>query len=274
MTNESNPSPSDLARAIRSHALRMVAKAKASHVGTCLSMADLLAGLYGEALRHDPARPDWSERDRFLLSKGHGAAILYAVLAERGFFPKDWLDHYCEDGSPLTGHASHRVPGIELSTGSLGHGLPVGCGLALAAKRDQHNHRVFVLMSDGELDEGSNWEAILFAPHHRLDNLVAIIDYNKIQSFGSVKEVLDLDPLAAKFRAFNWAVREIDGHDSVVIDKTLSAVPFERGHPSVIVAHTVKGKGVGYMQDQLAWHYNSPDSTQLATALAEVAQGQ
>jgi transketolase len=267
-------STEELARAIRASALRMVHAANASHIGTCLSTADLLAVLYGEVLRVDPARPDWPERDRFILSKGHGGAIVYAALAERGFFPADWLDTYCRDGSKLGGHIMHKgVPGVEVSTGSLGHGLPIGCGMALAAKRDGRPQRVFVMLSDGELDEGSNWEAILFAPQHGLDNLVAVVDYNKIQSFGSVKEVLDLDPLADKWRAFRWAVREIDGHDHREIGETLARVPFEPGRPSVVIAHTVKGKGVSFMEDQLAWHYRSPDAGQLALALAELEAG-
>lgn len=260
----------ELARAVRAHTLRMVARAGASHVGTCLSMADLLAALYGGALRADPGWPDWPDRDRFLLSKGHGAAALYAVLAECGFFPVNQLKDYCRDGYPLTGHANSAVPGVELSTGSLGHGLPVGCGLALAAKRDGRHWRTVVLLSDGELDEGSNWEAILFAGHHRLDNLVAVVDYNKIQSFGTVKEVLDLEPLADKWRAFRWAVREIDGHDHRQITGALAAVPFEPDRPSALIAHTIKGKGVSYMEHLLAWHYKSPDAAQLATALAEL----
>ncbi|MDQ2100461.1 MAG: transketolase [Tychonema bourrellyi B0820] len=171
-----------LASSIRSHTLKMVHRANASHIGSCLSMADLLAVLYGQILKIDPDNPNLPERDRFILSKGHATAILYAVLAERGFFPLEWLETYCQDGSLLTGHVSHEVPGVEVSTGSLGHGLPIGCGMALAAKRDGESHRVFVLLSDGELDEGSNWEAILFAGHHQLDNLVAIVDYNKIQN--------------------------------------------------------------------------------------------
>ena len=263
----------ELATHIRGHALRMTARSGMSHIGTCLSMADLLAVLYGRELRVDPAQPAWPDRDRFILSKGHGAAILYATLAERGFFPTAWLDSYAQDGSPLLGHASHHVPGVEVSTGSLGHGLPIGCGMALAGKREGRPYRVFVLLSDGELDEGSNWEAILFAPQHRLDNLVAIVDYNQIQSFGSVKEVLDLDPLADKWRAFRWAVREIDGHDHAQIAATLAATPFEPGRPSVIIAHTVKGKGVSFMEGQLAWHYRSPNAEQLALALTEIEAG-
>ena len=255
---------------IRAHALRMVHGANASHIGTSLSMADILSVLYTQVLRVDPARPDWPERDRLIVSKGHGAAILYAALAERGFFPAEWLENYCKDGSKLMGHVSHHVPGVEVSTGSLGHGLPIGCGMALAARREGQARRVFVILSDGELDEGSNWEAVLFAPHHQLDNLTVIVDYNKIQSFGTVKEVLDLDPLAAKWEAFRWSATEIDGHDVAQLESALSRVPFEAGKPSAIIAHTVKGKGVSFMENQLAWHYKSPGEEELARALLEV----
>ena len=248
----------------------MVHHANASHIGTCLSMADLLAVLYGKVLRVDPMQPDWADRDRFLLSKGHGTAIMYAVLAERGFFPVEWLERYCDDGSKLPGHVTTHAPGVEISTGSLGHGLPIGCGIALAAKRGTKQFRTFVMMSDGELDEGSNWEAILFAAQHKLDNLVAIVDYNKIQSLGTVKEVMDLEPLADKWRAFRWSVREIDGHDHRQIEQELSNVPFQPGKPSVVIAHTVKGKGVSYMENLLAWHYKSPNDEQLQQALAEL----
>jgi transketolase len=256
---------------IRLAVLRMTHKAKASHVGTSFSMADILAVLYGGTLRVDPERPDWPDRDRFILSKGHGAAGVYAALAESGFFPAEWLDTYCEDGSRLAGHITHhKVPGVEVSTGSLGHGLSVACGMALAGQRDRRPYRVFALLSDGECDEGSIWEAALFAPHHHLDNLVAVVDYNKIQSFGTVREVLDLEPFAAKWRAFGWSVREIDGHDHGLIADTLSSVPFEAGRPSVVIAHTIKGKGVGFMEDKLLWHYKSPDAAQLAQAQAEL----
>jgi len=249
----------------------MTHRAKSSHVGTSLSIADLLAVLYGGALRVDPGRPDAPDRDRFILSKGHGCAALYATLAEGGFFPLEWLDTYCQDGSRLAGHITHYgVPGVEVSTGSLGHGLSIGCGMALAGKREERPYRVFVLLSDGECDEGSTWEAALFAPHHCLDNLVAIVDYNKIQAFGTVKEVLDLEPLADKWRAFRWAVQEIDGHDYSQIDNALTSIPFEPGKPSCIVAHTIKGKGVSFMENQLAWHYKSPNAEQLAQALAEL----
>lgn len=260
----------ELAKSIRVHALTMVHKANASHIGSCLSIADILAVLYSKILRIDLSNLAWPERDRFILSKGHAAAILYAVLAEKGFFPKEWLDAYCQDGSKLTGHISHYVPGVEVSTGSLGHGLPIGCGMALAGKRDGRPYRVFVLLSDGELDEGSTWESILFASHHRLDNLVAIVDYNKIQSFGTVKEVLDLEPLAEKWRAFKWSAREIDGHNCNQIEEALTGVPFEQGKPSVIIAHTIKGKGVSFMENKLEWHYKAPNLEELKQAIKEL----
>lgn len=260
-----------LGRRIRLHVLRMVHAADASHVGGCFSMADLLAVLYGAALRVDPARPDWEDRDRLVVSKGHAAAAVYAALAERGFFPVEWLDTYCQNGSRLAGHISHHgVPGIEVSSGSLGHGLPIACGMALAGRCDERPYRVFALLSDGELDEGSNWESILFAPHHGLDNLTAIVDYNKIQSFGTVGEVLDLEPLADKWRAFGWSVREIDGHDYPQILASVSQLPPVAGRPTVVIAHTIKGRGVGFMENQLAWHYRSPNAEQLAAACREI----
>jgi transketolase len=261
---------SRIAQVLRTQALRMVHRAKASHIGGGLSMADLLACLYWKALRVDPHRPDWPERDRFILSKGHAAAMLYATLAERGFFPVSLLESYCQNGSPLIGHASSKVPGIELSTGSLGHGLPVGCGIALAAKRENLSFRTVVLCSDGEMDEGSNWEAILFAPQHHLDNLLLVVDYNKIQSFGRIEDVLALNPLADKFRAFRWAIREVDGHDHKQLTEALTGFPFEPGKPSVLIAHTVKGKGVSFMEDKLIWHYKSPTDEQLREALREL----
>lgn len=233
-------------------------------------MADILAVLYTRVLRIDPANPRDLDRDRFVLSKGHSSAILYAALAERGFFPTAQLDSFCRDGSALTGHISHGVSGVEVSTGSLGHGLPIAVGMALAAKADRRPYRVFCLLSDGECDEGSNWEAILFAPHHRLDNLVAIVDYNKIQSFGSVSEVLELEPFAAKWRAFGWHTVEVDGHRADALDGAFRAVPQVPDRPTVVIAHTVKGRGVDFMENRLEWHYRSPSDNQLAEALAEL----
>jgi transketolase len=260
----------DLARRIRAHALRMTNRAHSSHIGGCLSAADLLAVLYGGILRVDPTKIDWPERDRFILSKGHAAAVAYAVLAERGFFPLEWLDSFYLDGSHLAGHITRGVPGVEVSTGSLGHGLSIGCGMALAGKHDAKPCRIFVLLSDGECDEGSTWEAVLFAPHHKLDNLIAIIDYNKIQSFGRVKEVLDLEPFADKWQACGWAVCEIDGHDVKAIEKALLGIPHKKGKPTCVIAHTIKGKGVSFMENNLAWHYQFPDDEQLRQALEEL----
>lgn len=262
--------PVQLARKVRRLSLEMVHRAKASHIGGCLSAADLLAHLYGWFLDVDPADPDKPDRDRFLLSKGHSAAATYAVLAARGFFPEAELETYCVNGARLAGHVSHEVPGVEVSTGSLGHGLPLGLGMALARRRAGRPGRVVVMLSDGECDEGSTWEAALLAPHLGLDNLLAIVDFNKIQSLGHTAEVCDLEPLDAKFQAFRWAVRRIDGHDHAAIRAALEAVPFEPGRPSVILADTVKGKGVSFMEDKLLYHYRSPPDDEFEAALAEL----
>ena len=264
-----------LAKKIRLHALHMIHRAKSSHLGSAYSIADLLAVIYSRILRIDPQNPDAPDRDRFVLSKGHACAALYAVLAERGFFPKEWLQQFYQDGARLAGHSTHvGIPGVEVSTGSLGHGLPLACGMALVAKRDRQAYRAFTLLSDGECDEGSTWEAVLFAPHHQLDNLIAIIDYNQIQSLGTVKEVLDLEPLADKWKAFGWAVREIDGHDCTEIERALIDVPCAPGKPTCVIAHTVKGKGVSFMENKLLWHYRSPNANDMTLALAELGDGE
>ncbi len=260
-----------LARRLRAHSLRMISQAKTSHIGSCLSVADILAVLYGSVLRVRPKQADWPDRDRLIVSKGHAAAVTYAAVAEAGFIPTERLAEYARNGGQLYGHVTHLgVPGIEMSSGSLGHGLPVGAGMALTAKRDGRSWRVFVVMSDGECDEGSNWEAILFAGHHRLDNLVILIDYNKIQSLDFVDKTIRLEPLAEKFRAFGWAVREVDGHDVGAVRGTLESVPFEAGKPNAVIAHTVKGKGVSWMEGKVLWHYRPPAEDELAKALAEV----
>lgn len=261
----------ELARLIRADALGMTAATKASHIGSCLSIADILAVLYSGALRVRPSEPSWSGRDRLVVSKGHAAAIVYAVLAHVGFFDARELASYTADGSIFTGHVSHHVPGVEWSTGSLGHGLPVGTGMALAAQRSGSASRTVVLLSDGELDEGSNWEAILFAGHHRLRNLVAIIDANGIQSFGRVSDVLELEPLPEKFRSFGWNVREVQGHDHDALRIALAPAEDGDGRPVVVIARTVKGAGVSFMEDELRWHYKSASPDELTAALAEVA---
>lgn len=263
--------PRELARRVRRHVVLMTSRANASHIGSSLSVVDILAVLYGRVLKYEPQHPMLPERDRFILSKGHGCAALYATLAECGFFPIQELETFCQNGTRLPGHVTHRhAPGVEVSTGSLGHGLPIGCGMALAAGRDQKPHRVFVVLSDGECDEGSNWEAALFAPHHQLDNLTVIVDYNKIQSLGSVREVLDLEPLAAKWQSFGWATRELDGHDLGALEAILSALPLETGQPTCLIAHTVKGKGVSFMENKLRYHYTPPRGDECARALAEL----
>ena len=260
-----------LAKQIRIHALRMTSSGGSSHIGSILSMADIVAVLYGDVLRVDPTRPAWPDRDRFILSKGHAGAGVYAALAECGFFAAEKLSTHGTDGSDLSGHISHKGnPGVELSTGSLGHGLSVGAGMTYGAKLDGRGHRVFVLLSDGECDEGSTWEAILFAAHHQLDHLVAIVDYNKLQSLSTVSETLGLEPFGEKWRAFGWSVAELDGHDHDALRAVLSGVPAATGKPSVIIAHTTKGKGVSFMENSVLWHYRTARGEELARALAEL----
>lgn len=237
-------------------------------------MADILAVLYSDILRVDPSNPRWPERDRFILSKGHAGAGVYAALAERGFFPVEKLATHYRDGSDLSGHVSHKgIPGVELSTGSLGHGLPVGAGMAYAGVLDAAAHRVFVMLSDGECDEGSNWEAILFAAHHRLDHLVAVVDYNKVQSLKSVPETLTLEPFADKWRSFGWSVAEVDGHDHDRLRQALRAIPINAGKPTCIIAHTIKGKGVSFMEHSVLWHYRTAKGDELAAAEKELLAG-
>lgn len=255
---------------IRRLALEMVTRARASHIGSALSIADIVAALYGEVMRVDPSDPKWAGRDRLLLSKGHACVIIYAALADAGFFPLSRLESYAQDGSELMSHISHKVPGVEFSTGSLGHGLPFGTGKALAAKKQGKDWRTFVILGDGEIAEGSNWEAMLFAAHNGLDNLVGIIDYNKLQSLTTVEQTLRIEPLADKIAAFGWSVREVDGHDVRAVADALSGAPWEAGKPSMLIAHTVKGKGVSFMENQVAWHYRNPSEEQLAQAIAEL----
>jgi transketolase len=260
----------EFARNVRRSAVQMVHRAKASHIGSALSICDIVAVLYARILVIDRTQSKFAERDRFILSKGHACVAVYAALAECGILEKEDLLKYGVDHSPLMNHISHKVPGVEFSTGSLGHGLPFGVGKALAAKRRGAAWRTFILMSDGEQDEGSNWEAYMFAAHHGLDNLVAIIDYNKLQSLTTVEQTLRIEPLADKLIAFGWAVREVDGHDHDTLSSALSAVPWSPGKPSVLIAHTTKGKGVSFMENRVEWHYRSPNDEQLAAALAEL----
>ncbi len=260
-----------LAKRIRLDVIHMTNRGKSSHVGSALSIADIVATLYGAALNVDPQDPTRPDRDRFILSKGHAGAAVYAALAETGFFDVSLLQQHYQNGSIFSGHVSHKgVPGVELSTGALGHGLNVATGMALAAKRGGEDWRAFALLSDGECDEGSTWEAAMFAAHHKLDNLVAVIDYNKLQSLASVAETLALEPFADKWRAFGWSVTEVDGHDHARLLSVFDRLPFERGKPSVVIAHTTKGKGVSFMENEVAWHYRSPQGAEFDQAIVEL----
>jgi transketolase len=261
-----------LALRLRRHAVEMANRGGSSHVGSALSIADIMAVLYGRCLRYDAQQPDWPDRDRFILSKGHAGSMVYAALAESGFFPTAQLASHYQNGSIFSGHVSHKgVPGVEFSTGSLGHGLGIGCGMAMQLRRIGGAQRVFVLLSDGECDEGSNWEAILFAAHQKLDNLVAIVDYNKLQSLGPVSQTIGLEPFADKWRAFGWHVRQLDGHDHGVLYETISSVPMEQGRPTVILADTTKGKGVSFMENSVLWHYRAPKGDEFDAAMSELS---
>lgn len=262
-----------LAKKIRIHALKMANSGGGSHIGSSLSIADILAVLYNVIMNIDPNDPCKNDRDRFILSKGHAGAAVYAVLAETGFFPLSKLETHYKDGSDLSGHVSHKnVPGVELSTGSLGHGLNVGVGMAKAAKLDNKSHRIFVLLSDGECDEGSVWEAAMFASHHKLHNLIAIIDYNKIQSLESVSDTLELEPLVKKWESFGWSSVEVDGHDHNQLKSKLGNIPSINSNPTVYICHTTKGKGVSFMENSVLWHYRCPRGEEFEMALKELNQ--
>lgn len=242
-----------------------------SHIASILSMADILAVLYGKVLRFKSEDPKWAGRDRFILSKGHAGAGVYATLAENGFFPVEKLQSHYQDGSDLSGHVSHKgIPGVEFSTGSLGHGLPVAAGMALAAKINNKKNRTFVLLGDGECDEGSNWEAILFAAHHKLDNLVAIVDRNMLQSIYSTEETLSLEPFDKKWKAFGWNVVEVDGHNHDEILNACQAKLEVANKPLCIIASTIKGKGVSFMENNILWHYRSPQGSEFEAAITEL----
>jgi transketolase len=259
------------ARAIRRRNVEMVHAAGNGHIGGDLSAADILATLYGAVLDVDPAHPDAPERDRYIQSKGHASGVLYATLAAAGFIPDALLDTYMAEGSPLNGHPDRtKVPGVETNTGPLGHGLPVAVGTAIAARLDGSPRRTFVLCGDGELQEGSNWEAIMAAGHRGLDNLVAIVDRNGLQQGARTEDTNGLDPLDAKFAAFGWSVREINGHDVEALLEAFAAVPFEPGRPSCIVARTIKGRGVSFIEDRVEWHHKVPTAEQADRALQEL----
>jgi len=245
---------------VRRHILTMSHRAKSAHTGGALSCVEILVALYFKIMRVFPKDPYNDKRDRLIFSKAHDAKALYAVLAERGFFEKKILKGYEVNDGKLAGHTiRHEVPGIEASAGSLGHGLPIACGVAYAGKLQKKKHKVFVILSDGECDEGSTWEAALFAGHHKLSNLVVVVDYNKLQGFGYTKDILDLEPFIDKWRAFGWDTREINGHDFSKIIHTCGEIPFDITKPSIIIAHTIKGKGgVEKHVNQVSSQYKPP----------------
>jgi transketolase len=243
----------DLRRAI----LRTLEKGRRGHIASAFSLVEILRVLYDHILRYDPARPDWPERDRFILSKGHGCLALYVLLAEKKFFPERELDLFCTMEGILGGHPEHRIPGVETSTGSLGHGLSIGIGFALNARLEKRPSRTFVVVGDGELGEGSIWEAALSAAKHQLDNLAVIVDHNRMQSYDSTASVTKLDPLVAKWSSFGFHAVEIDGHDVTEIERIFRNCPLTPGKPTAVICNTVKGKGIERIENDLAWHHKS-----------------
>ena len=259
-----------LASTVRAHCLRMVNRRQSGHIGSMLSVTDILAVMYCGILNVDATNPAMASRDRLVFSKGHGGGALFAILAEKGFFPIEWLDTYYMDDGKLAGHISHHIDGVEFSTGSLGHGLPVAVGMSLAARQAGKTHRIFCIVSDGDCDAGATWEAIMLAAQHGFDNLTMIVDYNRLQALGRSEDIIDLTPFPEKLQLFGWAVRTIDGHNYREIEKALSDLPVEQGKPSAIIARTVKGKGVSFMEDQYKWHYGGLNDDLMEQALKEI----
>ena len=267
MVLRSFENPKILAKEARKSIVQMTNSAKASHVASALSVVDILAFLYADLANIGPENLLENNRDIVILSKGHAAAALYSVLALQGFFPITWLDEYCKDGAKLGGHVTSKdVPGVELSTGSLGHGLPFGLGIAYSRKISNTKGKVFVILSDGECDEGTTWESALIAAHHGLNNLVVFIDRNRIQSLAGTEDTLKLEPLAKKWTAFGWNAFEINGHSFEEMKNALQ----DLSGPTCVIANTVKGKGVKFMEDSVTWHYKSPNEEELKTALLEI----
>ena len=260
----------DMARKIRGRVLDLAHKAKVAHLASALSSVDILAVLFWKILKIDPKNPKWEDRDRFILSKGHAAMALYSTLAFKGFIPNEMLDTFGNDGTSLAEHPDMGINGVEAATGSLGHGLPLGIGMALASRIRKKNYRVFALMSDGECNEGSVWEAAMFAPAHQLDNVTAIIDFNKWQATGRSTEIMALEPLAAKWKSFGWSTYEIGGNNVKEIFEVLNNIPDGSGKPVAVIAHTTKGKGVSFMEDDNNWHYKAPNAEELSKAKKEL----
>ena len=260
-----------IAKDLRKEILNMVHRTRSPHIGSSFSIVEILVALYFKCLRISQPRSSNVERDRFILSKGHGCSALYATLLHKGFLTNDILNGFAINGGTLEQHPTRNLGwGIEVSTGSLGHGLSIGSGMAVAGKYDKKKYRVFVLMSDGENNEGSTWEAAMFSAHHNLDNLIAIVDYNKMQALGKTRDVLGLEPFSDKWRAFGWAVSEVDGHNIEELIHLFGKIPFEMDKPSAIIAHTVKGKGVSFMENDVLWHYRCPNEEEYKKAISEI----
>ncbi len=261
----------EIANGIRKDIIRMVGEAKSGHPGGSLSCTDILTALYFRIMRVDSARPKWENRDRLVMSKGHGAPALYAILAEKGYFPKSELMTLRKVGSILQGHPDmKKTPGVEASTGSLGQGLSIACGMAMAGKMDQKDYRVYAILGDGELAEGQIWEAAIAAAHYHLGNLTAFLDYNGLQIDGAVKDIMSTSPVREKWQAFGWHVLEIDGHDMNQIIEAVRQASEIPDQPVMIIAHTVKGKGVSFMENQVDWHGTAPNPDQVKAAIAEL----
>ena len=259
-----------LAKTVRLDCLKMVHEGKSGHIGSMLSCAEILAVLYKKILSVRPEEPKAPERDRLIFSKGHGGAALFATLAELGFFPHDWLWTYYKDDGKLSGHISHHVPGVEFSTGSLGHGLPVACGMALYGKNSGKNRRYYCIVSDGDLDEGSTWEAIMLAGQHHFNNLCMIVDYNRLQALGRSQDIINLERLEDKLHLFHWRTATVDnGHDCEAIYQALQTYPAPDA-PTAVICRTTKGKGVSFMEDDYRWHYGPLTDELYVKAVAEV----
>lgn len=260
-----------IAKKVRAHSIKMIYEAGSGHPGGSLSAVDILVALYFHIMKHDPKKPDWADRDKFVLSKGHSAPALYAVLAESGYFPVEELSTLRKLGSRLQGHPCMRkTPGVEMSTGSLGHGLAAGNGMALAAKLDRKLHMIYVLCGDGEMDVGETWEAAMLASHFKLDNVIMYIDRNKLQLDGPTEKIMSLEPLADKWKAFGWHVIEINGHSMKEIIHATNEARTIKGKPTVIICHTIKGRGVSYMEGTLHFHGKAPDEQEYKQAMKEL----
>jgi transketolase len=257
---------------IRMELLTMIYEARTGHTGGSLSSTDILTVLYYKVMTIDPSNPKWADRDRYIQSKGHSVEALWSILADKGFFPKEELKTFSQFGSRLIGHPNNKVPGIEMNTGALGHGLPISVGMALAAKMDGKSYKVYTLMGDGEQAEGSVWEGAMAAAQYKLDNLVAIIDRNRLQITGSTEDVMGLEPLGDKWRSFGWEVVEVDGNDIEQLVEVFATTPRVAGKPTMIVANTVKGKGISFSENQVAWHHKVPTEKQFNLAIDELSK--